>query len=867
MSNTQSLKWISCWILAAVWLALACGPVFAVTSGTWISAIDGHWNDDVNWQQENIADGIGAIAVFNMHDHHPYTASAPEPLGDNIIPITILIVNRTIGHLVFGPSDYGEGMWTIATADGSPGGRLELNGGGNIPSTIECNEDAFLACGLATGSETLIKGGTDDLTLSGSNEDFTGTWIVREGALRVGENNSLGSLTRVNVEQNGGLAFLESEDFGSLSGEGFVVMYDTNVGVGQDNTSSTFSGEFAGTGELHKLGTGTFTLSGDNGTFTGNIAIQEGVLAAGVNNSLNAASCVTVNSGATLRFVGSENFGSLAGDGTVDVGSYVVGTGEDNTDSEFSGSLTGIGNFRKLGTGTLTLSGNNDNFTGNVIIEVGVLAAAGWDNSSLGALTRVTVDSGATLSFVANENFGSLAGTGTVDFGTTYFTAPTVGVGEDNTDSTFSGSLTGIGDLRKLGTGTMTLAGDNGNFTGNVIVKNGVLTAGVNNSLPSISRVTVDSGATLRFQNDEEFGALAGAGTVEIGPYTIIVGYIDNSTFGGKLDGTGELHKQDTGTQTLTGDNGNFTGKVIVENGFLAAGANNSLGRGPVIIEGGMLRINEGVMIANEVNFNAGKLGGQGTLQHNLTVGKNNIVTPGVGPGILTIDGNYIQTVDGMLEIELGGTVRGTEYDAFIVTGAAGFGGTLNVDLIDGFNPANGDTFDILDWKTLTAASTFDKIDLPSLDPGLEWNTTELYITGSLSVIAGISNDGITTVSGHLYIDTNGNGAQEAGEPDLPDIDVSITDSSNIQRVTTNADGNYAASVLPGTTTVDVDENDPDYPTGYTQTEGDDPTTLTAVSEVDTRVGNYGYSLMSNEEGCDDSGCFIDTCTCPTTPK
>ncbi len=99
-------------------------------------------------------------------------------------------------------------------------------------------------------------------------------------------------------------------------------------------------------------------------------------------------------------------------------------------------------------------------------------------------------------------------------------------------------------------------------------------------------------------------------------------------------------------------------------------------------------------------------------------------------------------------------------------------------------------------------------------------------------------------VTGHLYLDTNGDGAQGKGDPDLADVDLIITDSNGVtQTVTTDTSGNYTATVPPGSTSVDVDESDSEYPTGYTQSEGDDPTTIAAVAGNDTDAGNDGYYL------------------------
>ena len=89
--------------------------------------------------------------------------------------------------------------------------------------------------------------------------------------------------------------------------------------------------------------------------------------------------------------------------------------------------------------------------------------------------------------------------------------------------------------------------------------------------------------------------------------------------------------------------------------------------------------------------------------------------------------------------IELAGTAAGTAYDQLHVTGPLALGGTLAVSIIDGFTPAAGNSFDILDWGSLSG--TFSTIALPTLS-GLAWNTSQLYTTGVLSVLAaGLAGD------------------------------------------------------------------------------------------------------------------------------
>jgi hypothetical protein len=59
--------------------------------------------------------------------------------------------------------------------------------------------------------------------------------------------------------------------------------------------------------------------------------------------------------------------------------------------------------------------------------------------------------------------------------------------------------------------------------------------------------------------------------------------------------------------------------------------------------------------------------------------------------------------------------------------------GKLSVELLDGFQPGAGDAFDVLDWDALSG--TFSQVSLPELSPGLGWDTSRLYSSGTLSVV------------------------------------------------------------------------------------------------------------------------------------
>jgi fimbrial isopeptide formation D2 family protein/uncharacterized repeat protein (TIGR01451 family) len=103
-------------------------------------------------------------------------------------------------------------------------------------------------------------------------------------------------------------------------------------------------------------------------------------------------------------------------------------------------------------------------------------------------------------------------------------------------------------------------------------------------------------------------------------------------------------------------------------------------------------------------------------------------------------------------------------------------------------------------------------------------------------------------VFGHLFVDVNGDGIQQTDEPDLPGVDVVMTDSrGNDIRVTTDADGNYRASVPAGAATVDVDETT--LPAGYLQTAGTDPDTVTVPAGGSVNAGDDGYQPRGTIEG------------------
>ncbi|RXJ51456.1 T9SS type A sorting domain-containing protein [Gelidibacter gilvus] len=126
-------------------------------------------------------------------------------------------------------------------------------------------------------------------------------------------------------------------------------------------------------------------------------------------------------------------------------------------------------------------------------------------------------------------------------------------------------------------------------------------------------------------------------------------------------------------------------------------------------------------------------------LKHGSNFANDGILSPGntsKATGTYNLNGmftNYTQTATGSLNIELGGTVAGDSYDQVIVKRSATLGGTLNVTLINGFQPAIGDVFTVLHQGNGIAGS-FATVNLPTLSSGTEWDAVEYSDTDGVRI-------------------------------------------------------------------------------------------------------------------------------------
>lgn len=201
-------------------------------------------------------------------------------------------------------------------------------------------------------------------------------------------------------------------------------------------------------------------------------------------------------------------------------------------------------------------------------------------------------------------------------------------------------------------------------------------------------------------------------------------------------------HEENSGNSVVV----SYGGEVIAQNGLEIKGVGNELS-----LDGGRLTVG--------VNFDAsidgfhyesgstlavqGQVSGLPVLEAGRRLETPHVLgdfevqgvfAPGMSPADSVVDGSFFVAENGALEMELGGYVLGAEYDRLTVTGNSVLAGRLDLVFLDAFVPTNGASFDLFNWGGgLEEGSSFSAIT--PLMGDLEWDASELYTTGRLSVI------------------------------------------------------------------------------------------------------------------------------------
>jgi autotransporter-associated beta strand protein len=309
----------------------------------------------------------------------------------------------------------------------------------------------------------------------------------------------------------------------------------------------------------------------------------------------------------------------------------------------------------KSGNSTLVLEAAGS-FGGPVSINAGTLALAGAD--FLASSANVTIDAPGTLQFLSgNQSIGSIAGSGTIDLGLFTLTTGTF-------NSTFSGTIAGVGGLNKSGAGTLILDGT-GDFYGQTNILGGTLVIASANALRADAVVNLESGATLTLDQETVVGSFDNNGGTLNGSGSLVTALVltESGTLAAVIaDGTSPVYaagirKTTSGTTTIDAAN-TFTGLVRIEGGTLVFGTNGSFSAASSLLTdpGATMALSNKSQTFSAVNGSGG--------------------TIALGSGNLTIDGSAASTTAASITGTGGLTKNGSS--ALTLSGSSSYsGGTI----------------------------------------------------------------------------------------------------------------------------------------------------------------------------------------------
>jgi autotransporter-associated beta strand protein len=244
--------------------------------------------------------------------------------------------------------------------------------------------------------------------------------------------------------------------------------------------------------------------------------------------------------------------------------------------------------------------------------------------------------------------------------------------------------------------------------------------------LPAATALAIASGAVFDLGGDfQSVASLSDAGSNG--------GVVTNS---GAAPATFTFNLNGGATSTFSGsiaDAAATNAISLVKNGTATEIlAGTSTYRGLTTVNAGTLLVN-GSLGTNLVTVNGGRFGGTGVIGGPVNIQAGGTLAPGNnGIGTLTI--NNALTLNGNCSIELNRDAQTN--DVIVGPSSITFAGTLNVANLSG-TLAAGDSFQI--FSAPNYVGNFATLNLPPLGTGLAWNTTNLTVNGSLSVIATAS--------------------------------------------------------------------------------------------------------------------------------
>ncbi|UPG96623.1 autotransporter-associated beta strand repeat-containing protein [Luteibacter aegosomatissinici] len=600
--------------------------------------------------------------------------------------VNVATGNATINSVIAGTA----GLTKTGSGSLTLGGANTFSGGINVQSAglVVTGDSALgaasngitMASGTAlsattsalAATRTVTTTGTGDVTLRGivGSARYTGTAgiVAVSGVIMSNAANDYTGRTAF-IGGGGGYGFTSIANLGLASSLGAptdpttgMIVVQAGGGLGgtvtysgsgdTSNRAWQFQNTSSGGTTLRNTGTGTLHLTGDIA------AVNQWVLAMGfqaVNADIDLSGVLSSASDRVFAYSGSAGRTiSVTGANTY------TGSTQINTITVAANTLADTGTASSFGTGTA--SGAVVALINGTLSYTGGAASSNraWTFDGTSALNNNSTTGGMSLS--GNAAFVA-GGTDTVSLGGSYTGA-----------NTFSGIISGVGNVTMNGAGTWVLGGAN-TYTGKTTVTAGTLVAGTDQAFAGTSGLQVDGG-TLDLNNQSITApSLAGAGgTVALGSGTLTLkSSTGTSAYSGVITGTGGVTKLGASTATLSGAN-TYTGATTIGGGTLAldftvagAPASNIINAASALnLNGGTLSL-KGRAGANAQAFSA----------LNINAGSNRISATAGSGGTLNVALGGINRTGGLIDFAYNtGATLGTTHADGVLGGWATVNGT-----------------------------------------------------------------------------------------------------------------------------------------------------------------------------------------------
>lgn len=332
---------------------------------------------------------------------------------------------------------------------------------------------------------------------------------------------------------------------------------------------------------------------------------------------------------------------------------------------------------------------------------------------------------------VENLTIGGSNGIATLSLNGGTITTSSIGrvIVESTGVLTGDGVIGGVGGVINLGTvlaDNVTVVGTL--FNSNIIAGDGRINAAIANDGRIEAIGTAFTPAEIRFDGLVTNIASTGMVAAEHGTLRFNAGLTNHGAVAVSF-----------GTSRFFGDIDNTeTGSIVL------SGGSNTTFYDDVTNNGGIIVAAAGTATSTAVFF--GDVSGAGSITGGGNVFLHGDLRPGNSPAAVNHDVYLFLLGTSSTQIELGGTTPGSQHDQINNLKSTTIGGTLDIQLINGFDPNAGDTFDIFNFATSTG--TFADVLLPTLDTGLGWHLGELYTDGELHVelLGDLNQDGFVGI-------------------------------------------------------------------------------------------------------------------------